>query len=503
MSAEYTSLRGELKQWEKNFQAEHGRKATPDDIRLVPGLAEKYKRFKLLSKSSTQQGPPPASKGLLPSKPIIVHSKPTENERDPLPPSARPNPFSPVKKTTESQPARPNPSSEFRSFPDLLASPTKRTSAGKTASPPGSPNPFLATALKKQPDSPFTAARKRIRGEGESEELMDSILTRPDKKRRSTMNRSISASTTAAPGLFASGSDAYRLGNLFGPGSTSVSGTEVLEESPVKQSTLNGAVYKPIFDDDDMSSNPTNTSMGTTARTVSLPVAPIFGRRIDSQSAAQTSRAADAESASQPSQLNDEDEQMDEDEPTRNEALLAPTPVKGDKNNRWKGKPSMKSKRGKAPTVSTRQGEDEESENDESHESELSVTEVGWRIMGPLHTGAFANDRDEEMEDADDENFQLPPIGPRWALSRRFQEEEDLLAPEEPENIEVDVTEEMKEILQLSPTKRRSGEATLVQDILSGKGDRTKRAEVWLPGDVGEESDEWESEGAGWWEAEL
>lgn len=38
MSAEYTSLRVELKQWEKNFQAEHGRKATPDDIRLVSGL---------------------------------------------------------------------------------------------------------------------------------------------------------------------------------------------------------------------------------------------------------------------------------------------------------------------------------------------------------------------------------------------------------------------------------------------------------------------------------
>jgi DNA replication and checkpoint protein len=38
MATEYASLRAELKQWEKVFHAEHGRKATPDDIRLVYGL---------------------------------------------------------------------------------------------------------------------------------------------------------------------------------------------------------------------------------------------------------------------------------------------------------------------------------------------------------------------------------------------------------------------------------------------------------------------------------
>lgn len=38
MSAEYASLRAELKVWERDFQTEHGRKATPEDIRLVDGL---------------------------------------------------------------------------------------------------------------------------------------------------------------------------------------------------------------------------------------------------------------------------------------------------------------------------------------------------------------------------------------------------------------------------------------------------------------------------------
>lgn len=38
MNAEYASLRAELKAWERDFQSEHGRKATPEDIRLVDGL---------------------------------------------------------------------------------------------------------------------------------------------------------------------------------------------------------------------------------------------------------------------------------------------------------------------------------------------------------------------------------------------------------------------------------------------------------------------------------
>jgi hypothetical protein len=38
MNAEYASLRAELKAWERDFLSEHGRKATPEDIRLVDGL---------------------------------------------------------------------------------------------------------------------------------------------------------------------------------------------------------------------------------------------------------------------------------------------------------------------------------------------------------------------------------------------------------------------------------------------------------------------------------
>lgn len=40
MSTEYVTLRAELKAWEKEFQSKHGRKATPDDIKLVDGLGK-------------------------------------------------------------------------------------------------------------------------------------------------------------------------------------------------------------------------------------------------------------------------------------------------------------------------------------------------------------------------------------------------------------------------------------------------------------------------------
>jgi hypothetical protein len=48
MATEYASLRAELKQWEKSFQAEHARKATPDDIRLVHGLGGRPTRSQSL-----------------------------------------------------------------------------------------------------------------------------------------------------------------------------------------------------------------------------------------------------------------------------------------------------------------------------------------------------------------------------------------------------------------------------------------------------------------------
>jgi len=195
---------------------------------------------------------------------------------------------------------------------------------------------------------------------------------------------------------------------------------------------------------------------------------------------------------------------MEEDGPAPNMSLLAPTPVKGgEKSSRWKGKTTAKQKKGRnsKSKLKVDEEDEEDSEGDDSHHSDLSVMEVGWRIMGPLHSGALAKDNDEVMQDADDDddNFRLLPR-PLWSMSRRSEKDDQ---GEEPERVQIDVADEMKEILQLSPAKPKVDDEMLVRDILSGKGDSTKRAEVWLPGDGGDESDDWESEGAGWWEAEL
>ncbi|CAG8690602.1 2031_t:CDS:2, partial [Acaulospora colombiana] len=88
MADEYSSLRNELKLWEKEFQAQHSRKATPDDIRLVEGLANKYKRFKALSKNATKpSGPSTKSDNPAPaaSSSILKRPKIVEDDRDPLP----------------------------------------------------------------------------------------------------------------------------------------------------------------------------------------------------------------------------------------------------------------------------------------------------------------------------------------------------------------------------------------------------------------------------------
>jgi len=327
------------------------------------------------------------------------------------------------------------------------------------------------------------------------------------------MSRSVSASTsTSVPGLFASGSEAYGgKGNLFGIGKTLDLTSEVLEESPVKQSTLNGAVYKPIFDDDDISLRPDSTSRrGMNSRTVSAPAVSFFGRKADTknprylQPMPAPRRVNDFEPnpSAQALRLDSEDERMEEGESAPAVSLLAPTPVKGDKNGKWKGKTATKPKKGKELKSKLELGEDEEgTEGDDSYMSELSVMEIGWRVMGPLHTSASTGDNDEEMQDADDDDENsrfIPPVQLR-SMSRRAVKDNE----EEPESVEIDVPDEMKGILQLSPTKPKVDDEMIVEDMLSGKGDRRKRAEVWLPGDGGDESDDWESEGAGWWEAEL
>lgn len=324
------------------------------------------------------------------------------------------------------------------------------------------------------------------------------------------MNRSQS---TSLSGPFSAGptSSSFSQASLFG---MLAENNEVLEDSPVKPSTLNGEFYTPIFDDVPL--KPTSTR-GVTSRTVSLPATMLFAKRSESQNrpASQplsaTSRSTDAKSTAEDSHSSThsggEDEEMEDlsaQSTTQGKALLAPTPVKGE-NSRWKNTKKWTKGGKKGKETANLQNADEDDE-DIAEESEMSIMEVGWRTMGPLRPRTITRPRDdenvdEEMRDDDDENFQFPLTGRPWT-SRSSGDEGEL----EPEKLEVDLPEEMREILELSPSKPKVDEELLVQDlIIGGRGDRSKQAEVWLPGEFedGEDSEEWEGEGASWWEAEL
>ncbi|KAJ7631205.1 hypothetical protein FB45DRAFT_559647 [Roridomyces roridus] len=135
MSDDYLALRKEIKAWEHNFKATHGRDPSVNDIKKEPGLADKYKRYKKAPKPAETKRPstPPR-----PSTHLLTKPRPAATTQ----PLSGYNPFSPQKnkgKQKELSPEKPKP---FR-----LPS-------------PNAPDPFLAT-----PDDPISRARKRLRGE--------------------------------------------------------------------------------------------------------------------------------------------------------------------------------------------------------------------------------------------------------------------------------------------------------------------------------------------------
>ncbi|CAG8727740.1 7676_t:CDS:1, partial [Acaulospora colombiana] len=210
------------------------------------------------------------------------------------------------------------------------------------------------------------------------------------------------------------------------------------------------------------------------------------------------------------------DAEMDDGE-TNTEAraatLLAPTPVKSQSSGRWKGS-SMQQKNKRSKANPKRRGEHEmEGSEDEEQEQRsdgegVPVVEVNWKVRGPLHVESSSRttgdhvETEEGLQDHEDENFQLQPAGQLLWMGRQPQEEDEEMEQEE---INIDVPPELREVLELSPSKPRRTDEEVLEDLFSGKGDRTKRAEVWTAGDFDEDADseEWDGDAVGWWEAEL
>jgi hypothetical protein len=88
-----------------------------------------------------------------------------------------------------------------------------------------------------------------------------------------------------------------------------------------------------------------------------------------------------------------------------------------------------------------------------------------------------------------------------------------VVAVAEPElegDFEIDLPDQLKDILALTPSQRsKEDEETIVRNLLTGKEGSLPKVEVWAAGEApdpkghDDDDDDWDGEPVGWWEAEL
>lgn len=175
--------------------------------------------------------------------------------------------------------------------------------------------------------------------------------------------------------------------------------------------------------------------------------------------------------------------------------LIPPSPPPTKENeqqqqSRWKGKGRSAAGKGKkkAKVVSEETSEEEED----------AVDELAWTPVGPLKCRSQAADVDAEPD------LELEESTIAHSKARL------LVAVEEPEqegDFEIDLPDQLKDILALTPSTRSKDEETIVRNLLTGKGEFLPKIEIWAAGEVpenhGDDDDDWDGEPVGWWEAEL
>ncbi|KAG5647557.1 hypothetical protein DXG03_008910 [Asterophora parasitica] len=170
-----SSVKAEIKAWERSFKASNGRDATIQDIKLQPEIAEKYKLYKKLSKAANNSGPSTSAHAS--SEPPSTPPRSRSRSHQPIPslliqpraiettaPLVSFNPFSPQKNKGKERESATKSRSKAISSPFKLKAPavdpfpilnlTKPSAF--TSTPPKSP-PAATSALSR--------ARKRLRGE--------------------------------------------------------------------------------------------------------------------------------------------------------------------------------------------------------------------------------------------------------------------------------------------------------------------------------------------------
>ena len=187
--------------------------------------------------------------------------------------------------------------------------------------------------------------------------------------------------------------------------------------------------------------------------------------------------------------------------------LLPPSPPAKENEQQQKQQKQQRSQwkgRGKSATGKGKKKAKIVSSEGTSGEEYNAVEELAWKPVGPLkrHTQVADIDGAEpdlelELEDS---------IVVAHSKSRLVIPVEE---PEQEGDFEIDLPDQLKDILALTPSKRgKEDEETIVRNLLAGKGEVPSKGEIWAAGEVPEahahdDDDDWDGEPVGWWEAEL
>ncbi|KAJ6504369.1 hypothetical protein DFH09DRAFT_291012 [Mycena vulgaris] len=503
-----SSLRTEIKGWERSFKATHGRDPSVQDIKEQPNLAQKYRLYKKLTKGSE---PAPSNK---PSNP--PSTPPKSQSRDSTHPSlllsqpraistAQPlsgyNPFSPQKNKGKQKElsfdahSKTNP---FRLTRDPSPDPVPRISFPSSSAATG--DPFAPT-----PNNAVSRARKRLRGEP--------VSPSPNKEKRRRMvsphgdsedeDEDLSAANTSfiddSPVKPPNGVRSFKL--LFDETAAKPKFPLLRSKTLFGERAL-GAEGSESMDVDDVPPRSTEEPSTTNSSIGQAPIGDPFSESVEGGTASLS------------------DEYISDDRPSQKATvaarnLLAPSPPPA--NQRSSGKPHPHNGKGRGKPIGEGQkkmapgspddGDDGSDEDNEMNENGQHKIRLLDRTRG----------RAREDNAIDEDTYHLMARRPSEAMPQ----------PQTSESISL--PDALLSILSLAPTSTHGHrDDHVVEELLYGTRrrnyDPSKGGEIWGVGELEEEErdefalndgprgsareayddeDDWEGEGVPWEVGEL
>ncbi|KAK0233717.1 hypothetical protein IW262DRAFT_1332118 [Armillaria fumosa] len=518
--SDFTTVKAEIKAWERDFKTKHGRSAQVQDIREHPDIEAKYKLYKALGKTSAAKGR--ATSSNTPATPSKSH----KHEPSRLLPKARAsettaplstfNPFSPQKNKGKQKEVLPV-IKDFRSNPFATPSKVKSRASAREVSPlpvaPFQPLVFSATSIVPEPPNTVTRARKRLRGEPVSPSPSK------EKRRRIAPEHTLPISRKEDSEPDDNDEDYAHVGNL-----------SFVDDSPVKGT--NG--FKLLFDDttqskslfprsktapssSDVFSSPdeemdwresqslkTNHDSKANNRPLPRSAAPSNVHQKHWGPAKKSTHAPVNITAPKPQKraLSDADA-AESSSHNRAPSLIPPSPPPPDSSKRsygsfkGKGKAASNNGRKKAKLAATTLDSDEDDE-------EPNKIKVVPRTHGSPRKDVLGQNSDVDADDT----FDVPS----------HPQIEDMGDGQDTGRFDVDLPDRFRHVLAFSPNETRTRdyqEVRVVEGLLYGRRadhyDPSRGGEIW---DAGEdehgqvavadgEEDDWQGEPVPWELGEL